>query len=143
MESSKKRSGKITEFGKRIIKVLEDNDLIKSDGEVNYSEAERLCKITPSILSKAVIRKGIHKENARKFQEHFHVNPKWFKYGKGEPYVKNGTPVEIYTENDRDRDYEDKQDDRVRALKDTIEAQKKTIASLERELDAYRSRGKN
>jgi hypothetical protein len=93
METSKKTAGKITEFGKRVIKVLEDNDLMKSDGTVNYTEAERLSQLGGSILSKAVKRKGMGKDNFRKFHSTFHVNPLWLKAGKGEPYIKNGTPV--------------------------------------------------
>lgn len=93
METSKQKQGKISPFGERIIKVLSDNDLIKQNGEVNYSEAERLCQIGQSILSKAVKRTGMGKENFEKFHGYFHVEPKWLKTGKGDQYKKNVTPV--------------------------------------------------
>lgn len=88
---SKKIRGNITEFGKRIIKVLIDNGIVNSDGEPNYSEAERQCDLKGSYLSKAVRGNSMQKEKAEKFLRKFHVNPSWLNSGKGEPYLKNGT----------------------------------------------------
>lgn len=128
METSKNKPRKISEFGKRIIKVLTDNGLVKPNGEVNYSEAERLCGLTSSILSKAVTRQGLHKENFKKFHSYFHVEPYWLKTGKGEIKAKNGTAA-IKKEQADILD-----DPLVKSFTEQINLQKKMIEMLEKEL---------
>lgn len=103
MEDSKKIQGKITPFGERIVKVLKDNGLLKSNGEVNYSEAERLCGIKGTGIAKAVQGNGMHDGNLEKFLGTFHVERDWLLHGNGpmknEKAVKNPTPASNSTDN--------------------------------------------
>jgi hypothetical protein len=83
VESSKKIQGKITPFGERIIKVLKLNNLIKPNGEVNYAEAERMCGIKSTGLSKAVQGNGMHDGNLEKFLGTFQIEKDWLLSGIG------------------------------------------------------------
>jgi hypothetical protein len=83
VESSKKIRGKITPFGERIIKILKDNKLVKQNGDVNFSQAERICKIKGSALSKAVRANSMHDGNLEKFLGKFHVEREWLLNGIG------------------------------------------------------------
>lgn len=73
----------------RIDKVLQDKGLIKANGRPNYAQAERLSGMKGTVLSKVSQRKGALSElNREKFLRTFHVNPDWFDFGQGEPYLQ-------------------------------------------------------
>lgn len=148
----------------RIIQVLLDQGVTKSDGSPNFLRAEKMCGIKPSVVSKAVKRgTNLHPSNLDKFIKTFHVNPTWLRTGNGQPYAK----VEVTSP---DVDHVEKKDfiqalsqsddmqyiskrildeyelfpktslERSRKEQDkTIEALERYIAGLEREIEDFRS----
>lgn len=139
MESSKKNLGKISPFGERIIKVLKDNGLTKPDGDANYSEAERLCRIKGGNLSKSVKAKGMHEENLKKFLGTFHVKRDWLLRGTGDQYEIKHTPVTKAYAIDKQAD-EILDHPLVKSFTAHIKLQEQLIAILTRENEELRGK---
>jgi hypothetical protein len=90
---SKTVTENISTFSDRIIKILKDNGLIKKDGSVNFSAAERKCRMKGTILQKAVKRNsGLYDDNLDKFLGTFQVRKEWLLNGEGDIYDKKHTP---------------------------------------------------
>lgn len=111
---SKTLSENILSFSERIVKILKDKGLIKKNGQVNYSEAERKCGMKGTVLQKAVKRNGgLYDDNLDKFLRTFQVRRDWLLKGTGDIYDKNGTYVEIPTPMDKKEDALNSQADEV------------------------------
>jgi hypothetical protein len=84
----------------RIIKVLTDNGLVKRNGTVNFSAAERKCGMKSTILQKAAKRDGgLYDDNLDKFLRTFKVRREWFLKGTGDIYDENLTDEQKPTDN--------------------------------------------
>jgi hypothetical protein len=99
----------------RLIKVLTDKGLVKANGSVNFSAAERKAGLKGTVLQKAVKRDGgLYDDNLDKFLRTFHVKREWLLRGEGDVYEKNPTSASNSTDNmesgsleikDADKDY--------------------------------------
>lgn len=84
----------ISTISERLIKVLTDNGLVKKNGEVNFSAAERQCGMKGTVLQKAVKRNGgLYDDNLDKFLRTFQVKREWLLKGIGDIYNENPTPA--------------------------------------------------
>jgi hypothetical protein len=131
---SKESPKNILTFSERIVKVLIDNNIVKKNGEPNFSAAERKCGMKGTVIQKAVKRQGgLYDDNLDKFLRTFHVKREWLLYGKGEQYEKNGT-----------RDTNNEQPDDiwnhpvVVNLSRELHTTREYAAELKRQLDALR-----
>jgi hypothetical protein len=136
---SKKNLKNISGIGARITKVLTDNNLVKRNGTVNFSEAERKCKMKGTVLQKAVKRDGgLYDENLDKFLRTFHVKREWLLHGKGDEYDKNITNVEIRSQSNAEEIiqlYKDLAKTKEERIQDLI----LKIAGLEKDLAECKS----
>lgn len=115
---SKTLEENISTFSGRIVKILKDNGLIKKDGTVNFSEAERKCHMKGTILQKAVKRDGgLYDDNLDKFLRTFQVRRDWLVKGDGDIYDKKPTPD-------------------IKNEQTTISREERLIATLERAVDS-------